>query len=91
MSRTPTGQLSPRHLAMLRAVGAGRAELTTSCEPDLYVDGLCCCDHQATSDLVKTGLIEATVPAGIGQRVAARLTDAGRAKLGAGPALVEVA
>src|SRR3954471_1736717 len=46
-----------RALAMLRAVGAGRAELTCSCEPDLRVDGLPCCDQATAHDLARAGLI----------------------------------
>ena len=33
-----------RGIAMLRAVAAGRAKVTRSAEPDLFVDGLPCCD-----------------------------------------------
>jgi len=66
---------------MLRAVAGGRAELTTSCEPDLYVDGLCCCDHAAAAELVRAGLVRAATPAGISGRAPAGLTDAGRLAL----------
>lgn len=72
----------PRHLAMLRAVAAGRAELTASRVPDLYVDGRCCTDHTASVDLVTAGLITTTMPGRPGARVPARLTPAGVAVLG---------
>lgn len=73
--------LSRRELAMLRAVAAGRAEITASCEPDLFIDRLPCCDQSASRHLAHTGLIRATTPAELGQRVPAELTDPGRALL----------
>ncbi len=80
---TPTTrELSGRALAMLRAVDAGRAELTSGREPDLYVDGLPCCDRTATHDLVHAGLLRAATVVAPGQRVRAELTDEGRAALG---------
>jgi len=84
-------ELAPRHLAVLRAVAAGRAELTCSCEPDLYVDGRCCTDHTVAGLLARAGLITSTTsarcPAG---RVPAAVTDAGRAALAARPASAHV-
>jgi hypothetical protein len=52
-----TTPLPHRALAMLRAVRAGRAELTDSCEPDLRVDGLACCDQAMARELVHAGLV----------------------------------
>lgn len=73
-----------RHVAMLRAVDAGRAEITTSRSPDLYVDGRCCTDHAATVLLATAGLVTTTTsPSGPCARVPACLTDAGRAALAA--------
>jgi len=77
--------LTTRHLAMLRAVADGRAELTSSSIPDLYVDGRCCTDHAASALLIAAGLIDRadacdreTPAAG---RVPARVTLAGAALL----------
>ena len=76
-------ELSGRARAMLRAVEAGRAEVTGGTEPDLYVDGLPCCDQMATHDLVHAGLLRPTQPTSFGRRVCAELTDDGRAALAA--------
>ncbi|MGH3931399.1 MAG: hypothetical protein ACRDTF_15680, partial [Pseudonocardiaceae bacterium] len=37
--------ITGRVRAMLRAVSDGRGELVCSCEPDLLIDGLGCCDQ----------------------------------------------
>lgn len=78
---TAVAALNHRQLAMLRAVAGGRAEITCSCEPDLYVDGLPCCDQGSARDLVQTGLLRAARTGPTGQRVTAALTDLGRAAL----------
>ncbi|MEV0702299.1 hypothetical protein AB0I53_30895 [Saccharopolyspora sp. NPDC050389] len=78
---TAIAVLNHRQLAMLRAVAGGRAEITCSCEPDLYVDGLPCCDQGSARELVQTGLLRAAPPGARGRRVAAALTDLGRAAL----------
>ncbi|MEV6879252.1 hypothetical protein [Amycolatopsis sp. NPDC051128] len=80
--------LNRRALAMLRAVGAGRAELTCSCEPDLRIDGLPCCDQATAHELARAGLIR---PAGgpvvaVGQWTRAELTADGRLALAGTPA-----
>ena len=67
---------------MLRAVARGRSELTCSGQPDLYVDGLPCCDQSSARHLVRTGLIRPLGSAGVGELVAAGLTDSGREALG---------
>lgn len=80
-----TTPLPHRALAMLRAVQAGRAELTDSCEPDLRVDGLACCDQAMARELVHAGLVR---PAGRGARGAwlpATLTASGEQALAVGP------
>ena len=73
--------ITGRALAMLRAVSAGRAELICSCEPDLVIDGLGCCDQYTAHRLARAGLIRPAVPGAIGERVPAELTLAGRAVL----------
>jgi hypothetical protein len=77
--------LMTRHLAMLRAVAAGRAELTCSRIPDLYVDGRCCTDHAASALLITAGLIDRAGDCGreipATGRVPARITPTGAALL----------
>ena len=70
-----------RTLAMLRAVAAGRAEIACSCEPDLFVDGLPCCDQMAAHALIHAGLVRQSRPGLVGSRVPAVLTPAGYAAL----------
>src|SRR5690606_22949569 len=41
----PGEQLNHRERATLRAVARGGAEITLSAEPDLFIDGLACCDQ----------------------------------------------
>lgn len=77
----PDDPISGRGLAMLRAVSDGRAELSCSCEPDLYIDGLGCCDQYTAHRLARDGLIRPAVRGAIGERVRAELTVAGRAVL----------
>lgn len=81
----PTGRvLTGRDRAILAAVAAGRAEMTCSCEPDLFVDGLCCCDQITAHNLARAGLIAANGTARPGTRVAAVLTLTGAAMLAEG-------
>jgi hypothetical protein len=82
---TTTTTLSGRDRAILRAVSAGGAELALGTEPDLYLDGLCCCDQSAAHHLFRAGLIAAGALGLVGQRVAAMLTAAGQQALGAAP------
>lgn len=70
-----------RARAMLRAVADGRAELVCGCEPDLLVDGLCCCDQFTAHLLARDGLIRPVVPGAVGERVRAEITAAGHAAL----------
>lgn len=74
--------LNNRERAILRAVSAGRAELLAGCEPDLAIDGGWC-DHASVSRLVSGGWICAARPAGVGDVVPARLTDAAHTALAA--------
>jgi hypothetical protein len=62
---------------MLRAVAAGRAELTGSCEPDLQVDGLPCCDQGAARDLAHAGLVRQSSASAPWQWAPAELTPEG--------------
>ncbi|HEX6351410.1 hypothetical protein [Actinophytocola sp.] len=77
MSNAGTSELSHRAISMLRAVAAGRAELTCSCEPDLRIDSLLCCDQATARLLFHSGLIEPTANVAIGQWTTAGLTPAG--------------
>lgn len=77
----PTPQLTHRALAMLRAVGQSRAELSWGREPDLYVDGLPC-DYVTAHALAHAGLVRPCRPVMVGHRAPALLTEAGRAALG---------
>ena len=83
-------ELNHRARALLRAIAAGRAEVTRSSEPDLKVDGLLCSDQVAARELAHAGLVRPAVqltarPAArrdvVGQWVPAELTAAGRAVL----------
>lgn len=84
-SPTPPSVIPTTHRAraMLRAVAAGRAHVSCSCEPDLYVDGLPCCDQFTAHTLATAGLIRELRPGSPGQRVPAELTATGRAALAA--------
>lgn len=73
--------ITRRVLAMLRAVSDGRAELVCSCEPDLLIDGLGCCDQYTAHRLARAGLIRPVVRGAVGERVRAELTLAGQAVL----------
>ena len=82
IAMTTTTTLSGRDRAILRAVAAGGAELQLGAEPDLFLDGRCCCDQTAAHQLVHAGLIAAATLGVVGRRVAAVLTPAGRDALG---------
>jgi hypothetical protein len=83
---THPSALNRRAIAMLKAVGEGRAELRCSCEPDLRVDGLPCCDQSTAHDLARAGLIRAAGLVTVGQWVPAELTPDGHRALTAIPA-----
>ena len=74
-------ELSVRDRAILRAVERGRAELVWGSEPDLYIDGRFCCDQSAAHRLVRAGLIAPAVEGGVGERLPAMITTAGRLEL----------
>lgn len=77
--------LSRRAMAMLRAVSAGRAEMTCSSEPDLFIDGVPCCDQVTAHLLAHAGFVCPSRPGLPGQRVGVRLAEAGREILAAPP------
>ena len=85
MSALPEG-LNHRALSMLRAVVAGRAQVSCSSEPDLFIDGVPCCDQYLAHTLAHEGFIEAAQPGTRGELVPAALTDAGVAALAPAPA-----
>lgn len=70
--------LSHRALAMLRAIAEGRAEITVSQEPDLFVDGLPCSDQSAAHALAHAGLVVRSRAGAPGSRVPALLSEAGQ-------------
>lgn len=74
----PPDGLNHRALSMLRAVVAGRATISWCSEPDLFIDGVPCCDQYTAHMLAHAGLIEPTRRGTFGERVPARLTSAGR-------------
>jgi hypothetical protein len=78
---TVVKELSGRAKAMLRAVAAGRGQLSGGHEPDLYVDGLPCCDQMVSHDLVHAGLLRARRAVGLDERADAELTEEGRAAI----------
>ncbi|WP_019819169.1 hypothetical protein [Saccharomonospora saliphila] len=78
--------LNHRERATLRAVSRGDAEITCSSEPDLFLDGLACCDQGTAHRLARAGLIAPAYAGRPGQRVPAVLTDAGQRALA--PSLV---
>ncbi|HJQ47342.1 MAG TPA: hypothetical protein VJ870_13660 [Amycolatopsis sp.] len=78
---TDDAELNHRQRATLRAVAAGRAELTCSCEPDLFIDGLPVCDQPGTRRLASLGLIATARDGQPEERVPAVVTKAGEAAL----------
>ncbi|MDV6012020.1 hypothetical protein [Haloechinothrix sp. LS1_15] len=69
--------LNHRERALLRAVALGRAELTVSCEPDLFIDGLACCDQSTAHRLARHGYINPRTAGPTGIRAPAVLTERG--------------
>lgn len=74
-------EITGRVLSILRAVSTGHAELICGCEPDLVIDGLCCCDQFTAHHLTRAGLIRPAMRGAVGERVPAELTNAGAAVL----------
>ena len=80
--------LNHRERATLRAVAEGHAEISCSREPDLFVDGLACCDQHTAHRLAHLGLVMPARSGRWGERVPALLTEAGAVALeGAFPPL----
>jgi len=76
MNATTTATLTHRDRAVLRAVDAGRCEISGAFAGALVIDGLCFSDQFAGPRLTEAGLISAGPLPG-----PARLTDTGRALL----------
>ncbi|WP_433262261.1 hypothetical protein ACQPZF_28980 [Actinosynnema sp. CS-041913] len=74
-------ELNHRARALLRAVAAGRAEVTHSQEPDLRVDGLLCSDQSAARQLAHAGLVRPARHDDGGPWAPAEITPAGLAML----------
>jgi hypothetical protein len=72
--------MTARHRSILLAVAQGRAKVAASGHPDLTVDGRWC-DHAATADLLRAGLLRPSRLAAVGELVPARLTEQGHALL----------
>ncbi|GAA4525724.1 hypothetical protein [Amycolatopsis samaneae] len=75
-----TVELTHRAIAMLKAVAAGRAMMSCSCEPDLFIDGFACCDQMTAHALARAGYIRPAAEAATGA-VPAALTEAGEAAI----------
>lgn len=78
--------LNHRALSMLRAIVAGRAQISCSAEPDLFIDGVPCCDQYLAHTLAHDGFIEPAYQGARGSLVPAALTDSGVAALDLAPA-----
>ncbi|MGH3451495.1 MAG: hypothetical protein ACRDQW_12395 [Haloechinothrix sp.] len=74
-------ELNNRERAALHAIALGIAEITCSCEPDLFIDGLACCDQFTARRLAHLALVVPSRAGKPGERVPAILTDNGRAAL----------
>jgi len=69
--------LSHRDRAVLRAVAAGRCEISDPVAVSLVIDGMCVCDQLVGPCLAQAGLIAASGP----RPGPARLTPSGQALL----------
>ncbi|SDI18401.1 hypothetical protein SAMN05192558_101251 [Actinokineospora alba] len=74
MATTTSTELSDRGRAVLRAVRAGRCELSGGSMPDLFVDGLPFCDPLTTHALTSAGLVRSRHPVTLRSRTQAELT-----------------
>ncbi|MQA62822.1 MAG: hypothetical protein GEU86_15325 [Actinophytocola sp.] len=84
-------ELNNRERAALRAVALGTAEMTCSCEPDLFIDGLAYCDQFTAHRLSHRELVKPARTGKPGERVPALLTTTGQAALGITKAKTKVA
>ncbi|MGH3878886.1 MAG: hypothetical protein ACRDSK_17790 [Actinophytocola sp.] len=80
-AETTTDELNHRAISMLRAVVAGRAQISCSSEPDLFIDNVPCCDQYTAHMLAHAGLIEPAARGVVGDVVPAQLTAAGEAAI----------
>ena len=78
MNTSTLSSLSHRDRAVLRAVAAGRCQISAGAGASLIIDGIRCCDQLVGPRLIKAGLIAA-----VARRGPARLTDSGRGVLDA--------
>jgi hypothetical protein len=76
MNATPATPMSQRDCAVLRAVAAGRCEISATCGGNLVIDGVWFTDQFACPRLTEAGLIISGPLGG-----PARLTASGRALL----------
>jgi hypothetical protein len=76
MNASKIATLNHRERAILRAVAAGRCQVTGDACPVLLIDGMGCCDQLAGPRLVGAGLIGS-------EPGPARITGSGRALLDA--------
>lgn len=74
--------LNNRERAALQAIMLGAAEITCSQEPDLFIDGLACCDQFTAHRLARLALVVPLRAGRPGERVPALLTEHARAVLG---------
>jgi hypothetical protein len=76
--------LTGRDRALLRAVAAGRCDITPTGIPELRVDGRWFCDQPRAHALVEAGLLARAGSGARGTPATALLTGAGRAALDGG-------
>lgn len=69
--------LTHRDRELLRAVAAGRVELSGGTAPDFFVDGVAWCDQFGARRLVSAGYIRRQRVGRFGERVRAHLTREG--------------
>lgn len=50
--------LNHRERSILQAVAQGRVEMSCSCEPDLFIDGIACCDQFTAHRLARLNLVQ---------------------------------
>lgn len=67
--------LTYRDQELLKAVAAGRVELTCGREPDVFVDGLAWCDQFGARTLIHAGLILGARQGRFGERVRALVAN----------------
>jgi hypothetical protein len=77
MTTTNVTELNHRDRAVLRAVAAGRCQITGGACASLLIDGVSCCDQMVAPRLTRAGLIAAAGP----RPEPARLTASGQALL----------